>query len=321
MGILKYVANRPLGVALSSGGAKGLAHIPVLEYLDRNNVRVDMIAGSSIGALVGAAYYCGNLYDLKNEMIDFSWRDILKVVDPVIPRSGIISGDRVISFLSRFIDPHINIEDLPGMLAVVATDYHSGNPVVYRSGNLLKAVRGSISIPGVFVPMKYDEFLLMDGGVANPMPVDVLKKMGASLSIAVNVHPSAQRSTKKIMQEWYIDPKTKERPTRTILHTARINAESWMDHLTSKFEIKRPMKQEGSDMPSIIDVFMQSMEIMEYMNTHLLLKHYKPTVLIEPDVRRISGLDFDKGVEVFGLGWEALSRKDLVLKTRILPWK
>lgn len=321
MGFLKYVVKRPLGVALSSGGAKGLAHIPVLEYLDRKGVRIDMIAGSSIGALIGAAYYCGNLYELKNEMIDFSWRDILRIVDPVMPRSGIISGEKVVKFLSRFINKDINIEDLPGRLAILATDYNSGNPVVYKKGNLLKAVRGSISIPGIFVPVQYDEFLLLDGGVANPMPIDVLKKMGASLTIAVNVHPTARRPIKKIIQERYIDPSNKERPTQTVLHNARVNAESWVNHLVKKFEIKKPQKDENGDKPSIIDVFMQSSEIMEYMNTHMLLKHYRPTVLIEPDVRQISGLDFDKGVEVFRLGWKAVSKREFALKTKILPWK
>jgi NTE family protein len=320
MGLLKFF-KRPLGIALSSGGAKGLAHIPVLEYLDRNNVRIDMIAGSSIGALIGAAYYCGSLYDIKNKMIDFNWRDILRIVDPVLPRSGIISGDKVVSFLSEFIDPGINIEDLPGKLAIVTTDFHSGNPVVYRSGNLLNAVRGSISIPGVFVPIENEEFLLMDGGVANPMPIDILKQMGASITIAVNVHPTAKRRTKTILKERYIDPAKKERPTRTLHHNSRINSESWVDHLTSKFEIKKNQKEKADDKPSIIDVFMQSMEIMEYMNTHLMLKHYKPTVLIEPDVRQIGGLDFDRGVEVFGLGWNAVAKSEFALKTKVLLWK
>ncbi len=313
--------NRPLGVALSSGGAKGLAHIPLLEYLDRNRVRVDMIAGSSVGALIGAAYYCGTLYDLKNEMIDFSRKDILKIVDPVLPRSGLISGERIVSFLSRFIDPDITIEDLPGKLAILATDYHSGNPVVYRTGNLLKAIRGSISIPGVFVPVQYDEFLLMDGGVANPMPVDILKKMGASLTIAVNVHPTARRLTRKAMQERYIDPSRKERPRRTILHNARVNAESWIEFIARNFDLQKADRDEDSGKPSIFDIFMQSMEIMEYMNTHMLLNRYKPTVLIEPDVRQIGGLDFDRGVEVFGLGWKAIANREFSLKTRILLWK
>ncbi|HRX15483.1 MAG TPA: patatin-like phospholipase family protein [Spirochaetota bacterium] len=312
-----------IGVALSSGGAKGLAHINVLEFLDEHDVKIDYIAGSSIGALVGAVYYSGTLSQFKNEFGSFSWRDIVHLVDPVFPKSGIIAGKKIMKYLERFIDPDINIEELPGKLAIVATDYFTGNPVIMREGNLLKAVRGSISIPGVFVPYDYDGRILIDGGVANPIPVDVVKKMGAKRVVAVNLHPSAKviHGKKKLKKLKNIAFRRKKRTMgNRIASHIKINASGWFSFLSSYLKLdngNEPNEDpKGYEMPSIIDVFMQSMEVMEYMNTFALLRYNKPSVLIEPAVREINGLDFDSGKEVLRIGQQAVeeNRKKLLRK-------
>ncbi|MDA3901494.1 MAG: patatin-like phospholipase family protein [Spirochaetes bacterium] len=320
-GLFSNFKKKKVGVALSSGGAKGLAHINVLEFLDEHDVEIDCIAGSSIGALIGAVYYSGTLTQFKNEFGSFTWKDIVHLVDPVFPRSGIISGKRIMKFLERFIDPEADIEDLPGKLAIISTDYFTGNPVVMRTGNLLQAVRGSISIPGIFVPHEYQGRILIDGGVANPIPVDIVRQMGATKIVAVNLHPSAEKlkGAKKLKKLKNLAFKRKRRTMgNRIASHIKINASGWFKFITSALSLEDVEEDthKGRELPSIIDVFMQSMEVMEYMNTYALLRYNKPTVLIEPEVREISGLDFDSGSEVLQIGQAAVekNRKKLLRK-------
>jgi predicted acylesterase/phospholipase RssA len=132
---LKFVRrNRTVGLALGRGGAKGLAHIGVLEYLEEAGISVDMIAGSSIGAVVGALHCAGTLKRFRDDLLELSWKDRLAMVDPVVPKKGLLGGKKLLAFLSRYIPRDANIEDIPVRLAVVTTDYGTWGPLVFEKG-------------------------------------------------------------------------------------------------------------------------------------------------------------------------------------------
>ncbi len=178
------VSEPKIGLALGSGGARGLAHIGVLKVLERENIPVSMIAGSSIGALVAAFYSAGQDID---GMIKISRAFKRKFfIDVTVPKLGFIAGKRIKEFI-RIFTYNKNIEDLHLPVGIVATDIHTGEKVVFRSGPVADAVRASISIPGIFVPEEYNGRVLVDGGVSDRVPVSVVKEMGADLVIAVDV--------------------------------------------------------------------------------------------------------------------------------------
>jgi NTE family protein len=189
--------GRPkVGLVLGGGAARGLAHIGVLEVLERENIPIDMIAGTSIGALVGALY-CQELDAtlLRKQALQLDWVGVTSLVDLTLPKSGLMGGKRVTNLLRRFIGD-VQFKDLHLPLACVATDIISGDEIVMDEGSVLEAVRASISIPIVFTVVKRHGRYLVDGGLVNPVPVSVVKKMGADFVIAVDVTPDkAERAS------------------------------------------------------------------------------------------------------------------------------
>lgn len=176
---------RKIGLALGSGSAKGWSHIGVIRGLQEANISIDIVCGSSIGALVGGAFAAGKLDEAEKLIRELAWSDILGFMEVPVPRSGIISSDKIAEYLRQRIgDP--NIEDLRIPFAAVATDLTSGQEVWLRQGSLIEAIRASISMPGMFTPCFREGRLLVDGGLVNPIPVSLCRSMGANTVIAVN---------------------------------------------------------------------------------------------------------------------------------------
>ncbi|TCS89620.1 NTE family protein [Keratinibaculum paraultunense] len=180
-----------VGLALGSGAARGLAHIGVLKALEELNIDIDIISGSSAGALIGGLYSTGIDPDmLKNLTIQI---DKKMWMDFTVPRKGIIKGERIEEIL-KLITANRNIEELNKKLVIVATDLKTGEEVIFNKGPLYKAIRASISIPGVFEPVEYQGRTLVDGGVVDRIPISILKKMGADIVIAIDVGFSKYQS-------------------------------------------------------------------------------------------------------------------------------
>jgi NTE family protein len=178
------VADPKIGLALGSGGARGFAHVGVLKVLMEENIPINLIAGSSMGSLIGAFYGAG--YDMDT-MLKLSTSFRRKYyLDFTFPKMGFIAG-RKVQELVKFFTKGKRIEELSIPLAIVATDLLKGEKVIFTEGNLSEAVRASISIPGVFVPQKINGRLLVDGGVIDRVPVSVAKSMGADIVFAVDV--------------------------------------------------------------------------------------------------------------------------------------
>ncbi|MGM0844484.1 MAG: patatin-like phospholipase family protein [Bacillota bacterium] len=177
--------NKPkIGLALGSGGARGFAHLGVLKAFKDEDIPVDMIAGSSMGALAACFYGVGhNMEDLYKLSTAFRRKYYL---DFTVPKMGFIAGKRIKQFV-RLFTHNKNIEDLTIPISVVATDLTKGERVVFTEGPIAEAVRASISIPGIFVPEKINGRLLVDGGVIDRVPVSVVEEMGADIVIGVDV--------------------------------------------------------------------------------------------------------------------------------------
>jgi NTE family protein len=173
-----------IGLALGSGGARGFAHLGVIKALKDAGIPIHLIAGSSMGALVASFYGAGidmeRLYKLSTA---FKRKYFL---DFTVPKMGFISGKKVKEFIKVFTHGK-NIEELDIPIGIVATDLLTGEKVVFQTGPVAEAVRASISIPGIFVPEKYNGRILVDGGVSDRVPVSVAKEMGADIVIAVDV--------------------------------------------------------------------------------------------------------------------------------------
>ncbi len=182
--------GKKVGLALGGGGARGFAHIGVLEVLQEAGIPIDMIAGTSAGAVIGAIYAQGKDTTLmKNMFVGLDWKRLASLVDFTLPRSGFIKGRKVRNLLELILGGDVKFSDLKIPLACVATDIGTCEEVVIDQGSVLEAVRASISIPGIFTVVKWKGRYLVDGGLVNPVPVSVLRRAGADFVIAVNVQP------------------------------------------------------------------------------------------------------------------------------------
>ncbi|MDR1616378.1 MAG: patatin-like phospholipase family protein [Syntrophomonadaceae bacterium] len=185
--------NRPkIGVALGSGSARGLAHIGVLQVLTENSIPVDLIAGCSMGAMVGGIYATGADMKMLGKMAENI--DAKMFFDISYPRMGFIAGEKVKKLLS-LLTKNKNFEDLDIPFYAVATDLISGQRVVLNEGSVMEAIRASISIPGVFQPVKKDGMVLVDGAVTDLLPIEVAKSHGADIIIAVEVNYTHSKET------------------------------------------------------------------------------------------------------------------------------
>lgn len=173
-----------VGLALSAGSARGLAHIGALQVFIENNIPIDMIAGTSAGAIVGSLYAAGpDMYLLERMAQELNWN---KLVNITVPKLGLVSSERVHE-LVKVLTRNLNFEDLPIPAAVVATDIQTGEEVVIKTGNVADGVRASMSIPGIFVPVELGGRLLVDGALVNRVPGRTVRELGADIVIAVDV--------------------------------------------------------------------------------------------------------------------------------------
>ncbi len=182
--------RKKIGLALSGGAARGLAHVGVIEVLHKEGIPIDMIAGTSAGAVMGAIYaWNKDTNKMKEYALDTKWKKLAPLIDPSFPRTGFIKGRKIKNLLSTFIGGNIKFSDLKIPFACVATDINTGEEMVINSGSVPEALRASISIPGIFTVVKHEGRYLVDGGLTTPVPVELVRQMGADFVIAVNVNP------------------------------------------------------------------------------------------------------------------------------------
>ena len=172
---------------MGSGGARGLAHIGVIKVLEENNIPIDFIAGSSIGAMVGGFYASGlSIKELEKIALSTNWRKVFSTLFEPSFKKGLVGGEKVKTFIEEYIDGK-NFESCKIPFAAVVTDLKTGEAVALNSGEIASAVRASISIPLIFKPVEINGRIYADGGLSAPVPVEIVKEMGADLIIAINL--------------------------------------------------------------------------------------------------------------------------------------
>ena len=175
-----------IGLALGSGGVRGYAHIGVIKKLEENNIPIDFIVGSSVGAVIGSHYSLfKDIRGLEGLVLSSGWREIFSLVDPSL-RGGLIKGEKIREFFDKNLKG-AEFSELKIPFKVIATDLKSGDAVELSNGKISEAVRASVSVPVIFKPVLIQGKELIDGGISNPVPVDTLKNMGADIVIAVNL--------------------------------------------------------------------------------------------------------------------------------------
>src|SRR5277367_3310868 len=213
--IAREMGNLLVGLVLGAGGARGLAHIGVIRMLEREGITVDMVAGSSMRPLVAAAWASGRSADELEQiaMQVKGMRTCLKLLNPMFPGAGIIRGLSVYRFLNTILDG-LTFEDTMIPVKIVACDLHTMEEVVFERGKLIDAIRAIISIPGIFRPVKFKGRTLIDGGLASPVPVELMARSGISKIIAVNTFPNPQmmKELRHSEEESRIEPVDLKRP-------------------------------------------------------------------------------------------------------------
>lgn len=287
-----------LGVALGSGSARGWSHIGVLNALADMGIRPQVIAGCSIGALVGAAYADRQEQLLERWVRSLTWRDIVGFVDLSVVPGGLIQGDKLLEF-ARKQTPDTTIEDLPIPFGAVATELATGREVWIREGKVLDAVRASISLPGLFRPVKRDGIWMVDGGLVDPVPVSLCRAMGADVVIAVNLNSDIvgkHLSARKEQDEQQIDL------------WDRIS-DSFKQKLNDrKKELLQQWLGENHDAPGAYEVLSTSLNIMQDRITRSRLAGEPPDLLLEPKLAHIGLMDFDRADEAIAEGVACVER-------------
>ena len=306
-------SGRPrIGLALGAGGARGWAHIGVLHRLDELGVPIDCVAGTSAGALVGAAYLAGRIELLEGLSRRLDRHQMARLFFEVnFPRAGLLTGRPVERFLQEVIGVD-RIEALDRPFAAVATDLLGHREVVFTRGGLVDAIRASISIPGIFTPARCGDRDLVDGALVNPLPVSVLRAMGAARIIAVDVNlrpgtgsgtvaaPAETVSARTASELRQAADDLIQRFLKRLPHLSRRSAS--MDAI-----IRRWMRRRSE--PTIFDVLTQSTRIFENQVTRSRLLTDPPDLLIQPAVGDIATLDFARAGKAIAAGAQAVDEK------------
>lgn len=181
--------RKKIGLALGSGGARGLAHIGVIKELEKNNIAIDYISGSSIGALIGGIYaYTKNIKIIEEIAYSKGYKDLFNAFFDPSFKSGIFNGEKILALLNGYIPDDALIQHTKIPFAAVATDIQTAQSVTLKEGNLKQAIRASISIPILLKPIEYQNMLLIDGGTTEPVPINAAKELGAQRVIGVNLY-------------------------------------------------------------------------------------------------------------------------------------
>lgn len=283
-----------IGLVLGVGSARGWAHIGVIRALARHGIVPDMIAGTSIGALVGAAWVMGRLDPLEAWVRQLNWPDVVRLLDIRLAGGGLIAGERLIERLGEWI-PETDIADCPRPYAAVATNLETGNEVWLREGSLRRAVRASIALPGVFTPVMIDGHWMIDGGLVNPVPVSLCRAMGADLIIAVDLNSDVmQRHPLEIERDGPADDSTAER--------LLWGAKTALGRLIGRGESENP------ELPSLIDVVARTVNIMSIRITRSRMAGDPPDIVVSPRLADIGLMEFHRAAESIAEGEAAVER-------------
>ncbi len=273
---------------LSSGGARGLTQIGVIEELEKAGFEITAIAGSSIGSLIGGFYAAGKL-DAYHEWVEKLDRiDIMRYFDVAFNSRGFIKGDKIMKEMEKVIGGDKKIEDLPIRFKAYSSDIIKHKPVVFEKGSLIDAIRASISIPGIFTPFKCEESLLVDGAITAPLPMNAFDPAEDEKMIAVNLNASISYNIPSSVNQ---STKEKERIEKIF--------NQWREKSRKLFNVK---KTKSMKTPGMYGILLRSFEMMQESYTNELVKTYQPDYLVELSRQCADTFEFNKTKELVEYG-------------------
>ena len=285
-----------ISLALGSGGARGLAHIGVIHWLEEHpDLHIRSIAGSSMGALIGGIYAAGKLDIYEEWVTALSKRDVFRLLDFAYSWSGIFSGERLMQKLRDMLG-EVDIENLPVSFTAVATDIENRREVWLSQGPLFEAIRASIAIPTVFTPVRRDDRVLVDGGVVNPVPVAPTLRDDADISIAVSLSGRDEDGLNTRV------PDIKAPDASQTAYQKAIN--DFIEGIQNKLGMTE--RESSVDM---LDVVSSSIETMQNSIARFRLAAYNPEYLIEIPANACGLFDFHRARELIDLGYERAGRE------------
>jgi NTE family protein len=291
----KTPSRRPrIGLALGSGGARGWAHVGVLRALDAAGVTPDVVAGTSIGALIAGVHLAGHLPTLEAWARNLTRSRLLAYLDPRMSGGGLIGGQRMLAFMTRHFGD-LKIEDLPVPFIAVTTDLRTGHEVWLQEGRLAETLRTAISLPGLFTPVRRDPHWLVDGALVNPVPVSACRAFGAELVIAANLNA---------------DQLGKLRVTSGKRSSGIAGLEP--DLVAQSRALKgrggrvwQALARRERNAPSLFSVMVAALNITQDRITRARLAGDPPDVTIRPELGHIGLLEFDRAAEAIEAGERA----------------
>ncbi len=275
----ELVKTKNVALALSSGGARGLAHIGAIEELEAQGYHISSIAGCSMGALIGGVYAAGKLNEFREWMKTIDRKKMLGLIDFSLSLNHLVKGTRIIEAIMEFV-PDVNIEDLPIPYCAVATDLKAGREVMFRKGSLFKAIRASISLPSFYEPVKRNDMILIDGGIINPLPLNRVKRQAGDMLVGVDVSGHDYKA------QW-----------------------DELQRLTAIQKHDKSLKTKILDMliPDNIEfnyytVLSRASSLMIRQNSILMTRLMNPDILIDIQMNRYGTFDFDKSEKLIAIG-------------------
>ena len=271
--------GKDVALVLSSGGARGLAHIGAIEELEAQGYHITSIAGCSMGALIGGVYAAGKLEEFREWMKTIDRKKMLELTDFSLSLNHLVKGTRIIEAIMEFV-PDMPIEDLPIPYCAVATDWKAGREVVFRKGSLFEVIRASISLPSFYEPVKRDGMILIDGGVTNPIPLNRVARHNGDLLVGIDVSGHDYQTQSEIQHE---------------LAEKRKRSTSLSQQILNKL------------IPDNLDFNYYTMlsrvsSLMIRQNSLLMAQLMKPDILVDIQMSRYGTFDYDKSEKLIAIG-------------------
>lgn len=278
-----------IALVLSSGGARGYAHIGAIRLLEQHGFNITSVAGTSMGALVGGMYAAGKIREFEDWVVSLDKKEVLRLTDFTISNKGIIKGKKVFDRIKQIV-PECNIEDLNIPYCAVATDIVNGTERVFESGELYEAIRASVSIPTVFLPYMIDDHLFVDGAILNPIPVNRVHRTPGDLLVVVNVSSNIPSERKNPADE-----------------AENNNSDNWYSEQLKllKEKLNQVIPSRKNDYLGILDVTERSFSTMLHKIAELTLEIQKPDILINISKESFGSYDLYRGKEIIDEGEQA----------------
>lgn len=307
---IRSVHNKRVALVLGSGGARGYAHIGVIEELEARGYEIVGVSGCSMGALVGGLYAAGKLKEYREWVTGLDYFDLFRLVDLTWSPMGAIKGERVMDVISGMLQGR-RIESLPIPYTSVATDLINQKEVWFQEGSLEEAIRASIAVPGVITPVHHRGRTLVDGGLLNPLPISPAVAWHADLILAVNVTAqNSQVTLDELMPDWNRDARRESEPSAMGDWMQRVRGRT--GQLLGRLNFWDNNEEEEGDALSNgrgtdtrwgkLAIILQSFEVTQAALTHYKVAGYPPDILVEVPRSVCGGYEFHKAAQLIELG-------------------